>query len=150
MPKAIREMHGLSHVNGKRTPLHRLWLVMRNRCNNPKSEDYPYYGGRGIKVCTRWDRYLNFHNDLSPSYPGLGWTLDRIDGDKDYEPNNVRWASRETQARNRPKYNKINKAQADEIKKLYSTGNYYQRELALMYGITQCEVSQITRGVTWK
>lgn len=155
--RAKRQNHKLSYdENGKRTQLHTLWLAIRNRCNNPKGQDYKYYGGRGIRVCDRWDRYVLFVEDVGP-HPGPGWTLDRIDGDKDYEPGNVRWATRETQARNR-NYCTLTEADAAKVRELYGPYKRYDRartgptqaELARMFGVTQGLISAILRGDAWK
>src|SRR4051794_25067776 len=81
-------------------PGYNAWRSMRQRCNNPRRTYYSNYGGRGIKVCEAWDSYEQFIADMGP-HPGPGWTLDRKDGDKDYTPDNCRWATRKTQARNR-------------------------------------------------
>lgn len=144
---AIREMHGMSlGSTGKRTPLHRLWLNMRNRCNNPKTASYRYYGGRGIKVCARWDRFVNFAADVG-EHPGSGWTLDRIETDGDYEPGNVRWATRTTQARNR-NYNRVSHTTVVEIREAYAAGAR-QVDLAAKYGASQTTISAIVRGKTW-
>ena len=91
------------HLNGKRTPTpeYRTWQAMRNRVANLNSADYPYYGGRGIRVCQRWGQYENFLEDMGRR-PSPQHTLDRINSDGDYEPSNCRWATRKTQAQNRP------------------------------------------------
>jgi hypothetical protein len=91
--------HG-AYVNGKPTKLYRVWLTMRSRCNNPKVDYYHRYGGRGIKVCDRWNDFSNFKEDMGES-PGPEYSLDRFPNkDGDYEPGNVRWATNEQQANN--------------------------------------------------
>lgn len=77
-----------------------VWKSLRARCNNPKSKDYKSYGGRGIKVCERWDNsFEDFIADMGPRPPGL--TVERIDNDGNYEPSNCKWATQAEQNRNR-------------------------------------------------
>jgi hypothetical protein len=72
---------------------------MNSRCNNPKVDQYRYYGGKGIRVCERWKSFENFVADMG--LRPAGKTLDRRDGAKDYEPENCRWATKLEQAENR-------------------------------------------------
>jgi hypothetical protein len=73
---------------------------MLDRCRNPNVVEYKYYGGRGIKVCERWQVFENFFADLGAA-AFEGASLERINNDGDYEPRNVRWATRYEQARNK-------------------------------------------------
>ncbi len=82
----------------KRTRTHRSWISMRLRCFGKNQKSYKNYGGRGITVCERWDDYLNFLSDMGER--PLGTTLDRINGEGNYEPGNCRWATPRAQANN--------------------------------------------------
>ena len=82
--------------------LYRCWYNMKNRCQNPNVPQYRFYGDRGVMVCPTWKNcFLQFYNDaLTTGYqPGL--SIDRIDPAGDYTPENIRWSTREAQARNR-------------------------------------------------
>jgi hypothetical protein len=89
-----RFKHGLAN-----TPVHRVWIGMRSRCNNPKAREYVNYGGRGIKVCERWDSFENFVADMGVRPEG--YSIDRINNDGNYEPSNCRWATTTQQLNNR-------------------------------------------------
>jgi hypothetical protein len=74
-------------------PLYDRWSAMLARCHTPTNEDFPLYGGRGIKVCERWrNDFRAYVDDVGMPPPGRP-TLDRKDNDGDYEPNNVHWAT---------------------------------------------------------
>jgi hypothetical protein len=94
----VREVvatHGMA-----RTVLYEKWKAMRRRCNNPNSTQWPWYGGKDIKLCERWDDFANFYADMAPSYqPEL--TIDRKDNSKGYSPENCQWVTHSENSRNK-------------------------------------------------
>jgi len=87
---------------------------MRQRCFNPNTKCYCYYGGRGITVCERWLKFENFYADMGDPPPGL--SLDRINVNSNYELSNCRWATISEQRSNqRPRKRKGRRASAAEI-----------------------------------
>lgn len=90
--------HGHCGNNAPTTEYH-IWSAMIQRCTNPRNTDFHNYGGRGISVCQEWrDSFELFLNDVGRRPRNL--TLDRIDNNGNYEPGNVRWATKSQQTRN--------------------------------------------------
>ena len=91
--------HGYSSRKGKQTRIYRCWQRMRSRCSNPNWVNFRHYGGRGITVCARWADFKNFLDDMGE--PPVGWSIERVDNDRGYSPDNCVWAKQAHQLRNR-------------------------------------------------
>lgn len=84
------------------TRLYYIWTSMKARCTNPRCKSFKHYGGRGIRVCEEWAQSFEaFQAWALPNGYTDNLTIDRIDNDKGYDPDNCRWVDRTTQSRNR-------------------------------------------------
>lgn len=100
----------------------RAWQAMKNRCYNKNVPGYKNYGGRGIKVFKLWkDNFMQFYTYMGEA--PVGTTLDRIDVNGNYEPGNVRWATRKQQSQNKRNNHKINGVCISEISKSLGGGH---------------------------
>lgn len=129
------------------SPEYRSWKGMLNRCRNPGATGFKNYGGRGIKVCERWHSYENFLADMGRK-PAPKYSLDRIDCDSDYTPDNCRWATPTEQSRNRRGFVKLNEALAKRIREMARNG---VPRMVIARSIAQDAetVRSVLRGRTW-
>ena len=88
-----------------KTKVHRCWSEIRQRCKNKNYPRYQDYGGRGIKVCERWNSFINFYHDMGDP-PTPRHSIDRIDNNKNYEPGNCKWSNPKEQ-QNHTRSNRI-------------------------------------------
>lgn len=96
-------VHGEASRGGK-SPEYKTWVGIIKRCTDPKAKGWPNYGGRGIHICDEWRHsYAAFLADVGRK-PSPRHSIDRIDNDGNYEPGNVRWATRSEQNSNQRRW----------------------------------------------
>lgn len=117
----------------KNKRLYRIWNTMLQRCENPKSDAYQNYGGRGIKVCERWHDYRLFHQDVIEGYQSH-LTIDRIDNDGHYQPGNTQWSTRKIQNRHN-RHTVLNEDDVIFIRQSIMTTAQIARMLQVSYSV---------------
>lgn len=145
-----REIKGFVHNDAKaksETKEYRAWQSMRKRCGNPQNAQWHDYGGRGIKVCDRWQNsFLAFLDDMGRCPEGK--SLDRKDNEKGYEPSNCRWASIRVQASNK-RSTILSIPEVLKIRQRASAGELIS-EICKDYGGHYSTVYCAARGRSWK
>lgn len=128
--------HGLC----KKHPLYRVWCAMKERCVNINNHKYKNYGGRGIKVCDEWkNNFMDFYNWAMNNGYKHGLTIDRINNNGNYEPNNCRWITMYEQS--------INKTNTVFVN--YKSKQYALIELCKIKNINYLCVKQRIKKLKW-
>ena len=123
------------HENNR---LYSTWKSMKTRCNNPNTESYKYYGGRGISVCEEWNSFDKFVSDMSPTFKE-GLTLERVDNNLGYSVENCEWVTRLVQANN----------QRSNLSLEYEGEYITEAELARRTGVSRTTIqARRNRGAT--
>lgn len=138
------------HGGKKKTPkFYNVWKDMKNRCENKNNQAYERYGGRGIKVCERWQKFENFKEDMYQSYVEhkqnhSSTTIERMDFNGHYCPSNCKWITRSEQSKNK----RMKKLNPENVRSIYKAlkkndSRGRGRELADKYNISEQTVSDI-------
>jgi hypothetical protein len=125
-----------SKVKYSKKPEYSAWVAMKQRCLNPNDKRYKDYGGRGISICEKWMSFMPFYQDLGDR-PSKLHSIDRIDNNGNYTPENCRWVTRKTNANNRRTSN-IWTVQGMDFKNL--------REASCYFGVSTKAISNWCNG----
>ena len=150
---------GNSYINGhnisnlkhglQNTRLYHIWEGMKSRCLNSNRKAYKNYGGRGIAICNEWLEFIPFRDWALNNGYAENLVIDRRNPNGNYEPINCRFLTIEESNRN--KTNTITMEIANEIRTLWNTGNYTQKELAEKYNvISESTISNIVNNRRWR
>ena len=127
--------------------LYRIYRHMINRCSLPNMENYHLYGGRGIKVCQAWGKFEPFKEwALNNGYKD-NLSIDRINNNGDYTPDNCKWSNDYEQARNK-RSSKLTSNNVISIRKMREDG-VKNIHIAKKFGISPSHASDVARGVSW-
>jgi len=125
----------------------KIWHGMRTRCYNKSSKSYGRYGGKGILICDEWlSSFDDFYRWSIKNGYGCNLSIDRIESNLGYAPNNCRWADAKMQSRNRR--NTLKESQVIEIKNMIDNG-IFPVEIAKKYNVPVKRIYYIKTGLTW-
>lgn len=142
--RGCRLCRGLDHPKrGSCSPTYNSWRAMRGRCLRPDDTHYYLYGGRGITICDAWiNNFPQFLRDMGER--PVGKSLDRINSDGPYSPENCRWADAKTQSRNSSHF-RLSDEQVIAIRRLLALGAT-QQDIAVIAGVARSHIANIATG----
>lgn len=126
---------------------YRSWIAMKKRCTDPKSVGWKYYGGKGITIHPRWAKtFINFLEDMGECPEGC--SIERIDGNGNYEPGNCRWATQIEQSQNKSNIT-LTELAVLEARELFEKGSSIP-DLVERYGVKYHAMYQAVKGLSWR
>ena len=135
--------HGKTH-----SPLYFVWVGIRQRCNNPKSKSYKYYGAKGVTICSEWDKFIVFYKWAKVNGWRKGMHVSRKGDKGNYTPLNctIKTPLKNLAERNK-KHGKLTGNQIRKAKKMYKQG-VTQQKIAVVMGVTQTAIGYHVKGIT--
>lgn len=134
---------------GKKTRLYKIWCKIIERCNNPNSSRYQFYGAKGIKICQEWGKFIEFKRWAESSGYGPGLEIDRENSSQDYSPSNCRWVTRTVNNRNRSMV-KLTIETARAMRQQYAEGDKTVQTIANTFNVSKGCAADVLSGRTWK
>lgn len=142
--KCYKIVHGHA-AGGKQSKTYQVWAGMFDRCTNKNNVSYAGYGGRGIAVCVRWNKFSNFLADMGEAPAGK--SIERKNNNKNYTPKNCCWATPKEQGINRRGV-RLSFRKADTIRRLYAEG-FTRAEIARRFAVAFTTIDKVVSGERW-